>query len=232
MKDYHPNYRGPKRRVLQAIPGPSGKLDTFLLACGHTTVRRTVRAASVLPCEGCRGTPSGVKAQSLAVRFWSTVNKNGPCPPHRPELGQCWIWTGAFRGSYGQLTIGSKHHGTRRTEGAHRIAFFLQHGHWPVSALHHCDNPACVRAEHLFDGTQADNVHDAVSKGRLAHGDEHWTKRSSDRLARGLRHGQAKLSDEEVKAIRESREPARIVADRYGIHPNYVGSLRRNERRA
>jgi hypothetical protein len=43
--------------------------------------------------------------------------------------------------------------------------------------LHRCDNPPCVNPDHLFVGTQQDNIADAMAKGRIPKGDRHWTKR-------------------------------------------------------
>lgn len=103
----------------------------------------------------------------LAERFWPKVDKNGPVAPHRPELGPCWMWTGGTdKKGYGRISIG------RRSSGgmvvAHRVAFLLEHGRWPEPcALHHCDNPSCVRPEHLFEGTKSDNMRDCARKGRL-----------------------------------------------------------------
>lgn len=52
---------------------------------------------------------------------------------------------------------------------AHRVAWELAFGSIPMGmqVLHHCDNRLCVKPDHLFLGTQADNLQDAVSKGRL-----------------------------------------------------------------
>jgi hypothetical protein len=45
----------------------------------------------------------------IARRFWSKVDKNGPVPPHRPELGQCWVWTGSVQPrGYGTFSVGGK----------------------------------------------------------------------------------------------------------------------------
>lgn len=110
----------------------------------------------------------------LIERFWSHVNKSGPIPPHRPELGPCWIWTAkVHRLGYGQLEIGSRTDGTRRTTSPHILALewqlgrSLAEGCW---ALHRCDNRACVRndgeSSHLFEGTRDDNFGDMVAKGR------------------------------------------------------------------
>lgn len=93
------------------------------------------------------------------ARFWLKVNKNGPVPPHRPELGPCWLWTGARdRGGYGQFS-----------GRAHRWSWLIHHGYRPGHGLfvcHHCDNPPCVRPDHLFLGTASDNARDMVAKGR------------------------------------------------------------------
>src|SRR5208337_1077039 len=96
----------------------------------------------------------------LAQRFWSKVNKHGPTV--RPELGPCWLWTGALReGRYGTMTI------TRNNQRAHHVAFFLEYGRWPVPCcLHKCDVPLCVRFSHLYEGTQQDNVNDMWKRGR------------------------------------------------------------------
>lgn len=55
-----------------------------------------------------------------------------------------------------------------KATGAHRKAWILANGNIPVgmNVLHRCDNPACVKIEHLFLGSQLDNVKDMLSKGR------------------------------------------------------------------
>ncbi len=102
----------------------------------------------------------------LATRFWVKVNKDGPVV--RQELGQCWVWTAAKdRHGYGSILMSEPKRGPKL---AHRVAWELVHG--PLGeneqVLHRCDNPPCVRDEHLFKGDPAINAADRHAKGRDA----------------------------------------------------------------
>ncbi len=91
--------------------------------------------------------------ESLLHRFWSKVQKSDGC----------WEWTAALRVGYGAFRIGN------RIWESHRVAWLLVHGHLPEKLFlcHHCDNRKCVRVDHLFLGTQLDNVRDMHQKGRV-----------------------------------------------------------------
>jgi hypothetical protein len=97
-------------------------------------------------------------------RFWAKVEKHS---------GGCWLWLGA-RDSHGYGRV--RHFGATRL--AHRVAWELTRGTPPVgmSLCHACDTPPCVNPEHLFLGTQADNIWDAAAKGRLVFGVANITK--------------------------------------------------------
>lgn len=86
-------------------------------------------------------------------RFWVQV---------RRDPSGCWMWSGSTNpNGYGHVTL----HGVR---GAHRIAWALMNGPIPAGrvVMHGCDNPPCVNPDHLSLGSQMDNIHDAIAKGR------------------------------------------------------------------
>jgi HNH endonuclease len=88
------------------------------------------------------------------VAFWSHIDTS--------DNDGCWLWT-AHRSpdGYGQAHI--KRHPLR----AHRLMWYLVHGDpGDLKVLHACDNPPCVNPNHLFIGTNSDNMFDAVDKGR------------------------------------------------------------------
>lgn len=95
----------------------------------------------------------GKKAGNAEGRLWARVRKTD----------HCWEWIGGKtdRG-YGHL----RRDGIRIL--AHRFSWELVHGPIPddLCVLHRCDNPSCVRPDHLFLGTRLDNMADMVKKGR------------------------------------------------------------------
>lgn len=85
-----------------------------------------------------------------------------------PNSG-CWLWTGMVsEDGYGRFQIGSRTDGSRNQDGAHRISWRMVHGEIPAGllVLHSCDVRSCVRADHLFLGTQLDNCLDMARKWR------------------------------------------------------------------
>ena len=84
---------------------------------------------------------------------------------HVLKTDSCWAWTGLRSGEDKRARLEYKH----RSYVASRVAWFLKFGRFPPQNLfvcHHCDNPGCVNTEHLFLGTQKDNIRDAMAKGR------------------------------------------------------------------
>jgi hypothetical protein len=138
-------------------------------------------------------------------RFWAKVDK-GP---------GCWTWNaGREPKGYGQF--GMDRGGTRwTTTPAHRVAWELVNGPIPegLLVLHHCDNPPCVRPDHLYIGTHADNARDRTERGR-------GRQCPPELHARGERHARSKLTETTVRDIRSRYAAGGIsqqaLADEYG----------------
>ena len=93
------------------------------------------------------------KNASIIERFFQKVNKTD----------SCWLWTGAFTSrGYGSFGVNGKN------ISAHRYSYQIHTGQIPIGLVvcHTCDTPSCVNPEHLWIGTQSDNMKDMVSKDR------------------------------------------------------------------
>jgi len=95
-----------------------------------------------------------------ADRFWSKVNKNGPIPEHRPDLGPCWLWTASkSRNGYGHFSVAG------RLRPAHAVSYEEEHGPVPegMELDHLCRTPLCVLSAHLEPVTHRENILRGVS---------------------------------------------------------------------
>ena len=132
-------------------------------------------------------------AESKEMRFWNKTKK---------QKSGCWEWTGSkFKSGYGQVRI------KRKLARAHRIAWELVNGPIPkgMCVLHRCDNPPCVNPDHLFLGTQSENMQDMVEKDR-----------------RGL----TMLQKQEIrKRYAKGVVFQRELADEYGVTRSYISII-------
>ena len=121
----------------------------------------------------------------------------------------CWNWIGATTKGYGHLGINGKFY------LAHRLMWEQVNGKIPEGlwVLHKCDNRKCINPDHLFLGTNQDNVDDRENKKRGNH------------IARGEKNGRAKLKDKDVGAIRKLSKmnmPTKMIAAFYEISQRQV----------
>lgn len=132
-------------------------------------------------------------------RFWEKVTKN---------TDGCWLWTAAKnKDGYGVFYVAGA------LVGAHKFSWEIQNGPTRLSVLHTCDTPACVRPDHLFVGTQLDNMRDCAKKKRGP-----WGERS----------GRSRLTKEAVRSIREqSANGARDcdLARSYKVDPSTISNI-------
>ena len=132
-------------------------------------------------------------------RFWSRVDKSG----------DCWVWTGGRdRHGYGRIQI------DKRRVFAHRKALSLSGVTVPhdMCVCHHCDNPSCVNPDHLFVGTQADNIADMYAKDRSG--------------KTGSRHHAAKLTEDDVVRIRLLPQSDTLVAKKFNVARTTINRIR------
>lgn len=145
-------------------------------------------------------------SRPLEERLWEKVRKTATC----------WLWEGAtMPNGYGRIGI---YHGTGML--VHRAAYGLARGKIPrgKQVLHHCDVRNCVRPDHLFIGTPADNGADMAVKGRSTIGEK---------------NPRAKLTEKKVAKIKRALlngvTPA-ILGPRFNVSPAAIYLIAKNER--
>lgn len=122
----------------------------------------------------------------------------------------CWLWTASkLNGIYGAFWYLGK------PTYAHRFSYTHYVRKIPASLLvcHHCDNPLCVNPEHLYTGTQKQNVHDCVIRRRRA-------------IVKGENNPGSKLTINQIKAIRADGRTQAAIGIEYGISQAHVSAIK------
>jgi len=162
--------------------------------------RRNKKFGSPVAVSSHSGSFRGLSAKERFAR--SVVKTDG-----------CWLWKasrdkdgyGIFRGELAGVLF------TR----AHRFSYALHTGDLLVGmqALHTCDNPSCVNPEHLFSGSNADNMRDKIQKGR-------------SRVSVGEQNGHAILTERQVRRILKDPRPYAEIASEYNVAASTIGSVK------
>jgi hypothetical protein len=142
------------------------------------------------------------RKQTLSERFWRFVKKTDGC----------WLWTGDLTNN-GHGVIG--HWPTRKAKIiASRASWILHFGDIPegLFVCHKCDVRACVRPDHLFLGTQKQNLEDAAQKGRMG---------------RGTKVNTNKLTEADVRHIRTlyPHRSQQSIAIEYGVSQVLISTI-------
>lgn len=145
----------------------------------------------------------------ISLRFYDKLLKDSET--------SCLNWTRATnKWGYGIVGVNG------RSQLAHRVAWALKHGPIPDGMLvcHTCDNRKCCNPDHLWLGTNSENVADMKAKKRA-------------RAPRGETHKRSKLSDEAVREIRRTylrkQVSQQALADKYGVSQVLVGMVVRGK---
>ena len=142
------------------------------------------------------------RAKTPEQRFWEGVEKS-------TNANGCWQWMKSNNDGYGSIYMNG------RSMPASHFSYILHVGPIPdgMWILHKCDNPPCVRPDHLFLGTVIENNKDRDAKGRTNHGENVHT---------------AKLTDTDIPAIRDMLSQGKSQSDIariYGVKRNTIQGI-------
>lgn len=168
------------------------------MQCGRDFLSKASRVGTY--CSRTCRTERFNSRPEIEKRFWAQVQKTPGC----------WLWAGfKLNSGYG---ITSTH---RRRILAHRLSYKLAFGDIPkgMHVCHKCDTPLCVRPEHLFTGTDADNHADMKAKWRHTYG---------ERARHKLTEAQVIEIKRDFHSPRNRRSNAKALAAKYGVN---VGAI-------
>ena len=114
------------------------------------------------------------------------------------EKTGCWLWQGANNAhGYGVIRLGSLTDGSRTMAYVHRVAYQIKHGPIPrgLFVCHKCDVKNCFNPDHLWVGTNSENINDAIAKGIAVGGPNY-----------GEKNGNAKLTAAQIGWLRRMKD--------------------------
>ena len=150
-------------------------------------------------------------------RFWSRVRKSDGC----------WEWTGKpRRDRYGTIAVGPR--GGKKDFLAHRFSWQLHYGEIPegMEVCHTCDNPPCVRPDHLFLGTHKVNMSDMGKKGRRSWGEKHELHKLTTAQVRDIRElWDAARQNGRQRVPKGSPYSSTALGERYGVSETTIRDI-------
>ncbi|HBD93398.1 MAG TPA: HNH endonuclease [Spirochaetia bacterium] len=153
-------------------------------------------------------TPEWIEEARERIRehFQYEINKNTGC----------WEWTKSTSKGYGHLGIRGKFY------QAHRLMWIITNGEIKdgLFVCHKCDNRLCINPDHLFLGTNLDNINDAIEKGKWQH------------QPKGEKNGNAKLTKNQVLNIKHlvsNGIPTKTISEKFNISQRHVQYIAKNK---
>ena len=142
------------------------------------------------------------------------------------DKNSCWLWKGYVKKINAKRQSGyalAWHNGKNRM--AHRLSYTAFKGRIPdgLCVCHHCDVKHCINPDHLFLGTQKDNIQDMFKKGR----------QPNPAIIQGEKNSQAKLTEKDIYAIfylRKKNQTGQQIADIFNISKMQVSRILNKQR--
>ena len=128
----------------------------------------------------------------------------------------CWEWMRSKTEGYGRFGINGKFY------LAHRFMWIINNGNIPdnLFVCHKCDNRSCINPEHLFLGTNYENICDAMKKKKWSH------------QPKGEKNGRSKLTQNQVlniKYLLYCKVPTRCIAEKFNVSQRHIQYIANNK---